>query len=91
MPPTVIRRAGELRDGDEIVLRAPFVEENNDLATVVEKILNEDDSITLMVRLPHDAGLITLPRPNETKSGSPFDGPDLGDDPDGDLEGYDGA
>jgi len=93
MAQTVIRRGCEIKDGDEIVMRTPLVEENNDTAVVLEKTLAEDGSVTLLLNMPADAALVTKPRPAELtdSSGSPFNSTDLGDDPDGDLEGYDGA
>lgn len=71
MVKTVIRRAADIRDGDEIVLRTPLAEENNDIALVLEKTMDEDDRVTLLVSVPVDAGLVTKPRPAELKD--PFD------------------
>lgn len=70
-PGLVVRRAVDIRDGDEWLLRSPIMDEGDDVALVVEKTLDEDGRVTLMVSLPPDAALTTHARPSEM--GDPFD------------------
>jgi hypothetical protein len=87
---SVIRRATEIADGDEIVLRSPFTEENHDIGVVLEKTTDADDRVILTLVVPHDAALVTRPRPREQVTPFEHSGDLLGDDPDGDIAGYDG-
>lgn len=66
MASTVTRTARDVRDGDELVISEysrTTVEE--DLALVLEKTLGEDDRVTLLISVPADMRLVTLPRPRE--------------------------
>lgn len=91
MADTVVRDAADLLDGDEIML-GEFSLTKNSWGLVQEKTRDEDGNVVLVVVVEPETPVRTAVRPREqTQPSTPFGGIDMGDDPDGDIRGYDGA
>jgi len=61
----VFRTAAEIQDGDEFVV-ASNEDQEHLTAVVVEKSLDEDDNVTLLIKVSPDVELVTKLRPRET-------------------------
>jgi hypothetical protein len=75
MAKTVTRAARDLQDGDELVFgeyASPASTVEEDLAIVVEKTLDEEGRVILMLSVAADCPVMTLPRPRELGDASPF-------------------